>query len=256
MTGRGPTRSHAAAWRRVLARAPDGSVVLRRRPGRLAAPEVLVPAAGGCGSCVLVHMPLGSTTRGRGRECWWSAAARRSSPPATGAATGCSRDHRLDPARVHVAHPGVDAAPSARRQPDGGTLLCVGAVGPAKGHDAAGRRAAERLPDLPLALHRASARSIRRPGLRRRRSGPSAAVAGLADRFELDRAAHGRARSMRRTPGPTCSCSPSRAETYGMVVTEALARGLPVLATDVGGVPEALGSGRRRTPARAARARR
>ena len=36
---------------------------------------------------------------------------------------------------------------------------------------------------------------------------------------------------------------PSRAETYGMVVTEALARGLPVLATEVGGVPEALGHG-------------
>ena len=36
---------------------------------------------------------------------------------------------------------------------------------------------------------------------------------------------------------------PSRAETYGMVVTEALARGLPVLAPDVGGVTEALGHG-------------
>jgi glycosyltransferase involved in cell wall biosynthesis len=35
----------------------------------------------------------------------------------------------------------------------------------------------------------------------------------------------------------------SHTETYGMVVTEALARGLPVLATDVGGVSEALGHG-------------
>jgi len=35
----------------------------------------------------------------------------------------------------------------------------------------------------------------------------------------------------------------SRAETYGMVVTEALARGVPVVATDVGGVAEALGHG-------------
>ena len=35
---------------------------------------------------------------------------------------------------------------------------------------------------------------------------------------------------------------PSRAETYGMVVTEALAHGVPVLATAVDGVPEALGA--------------
>jgi glycosyltransferase involved in cell wall biosynthesis len=37
---------------------------------------------------------------------------------------------------------------------------------------------------------------------------------------------------------------PSRLEAYGMVVTEALAVGLPVIATAAGGVPEALG----RTP--------
>jgi glycosyltransferase involved in cell wall biosynthesis len=35
----------------------------------------------------------------------------------------------------------------------------------------------------------------------------------------------------------------SRAETYGMVIIEALARGLPVITTEVGGVPEALGHG-------------
>jgi glycosyltransferase involved in cell wall biosynthesis len=35
----------------------------------------------------------------------------------------------------------------------------------------------------------------------------------------------------------------SHAETYGMVVTEALAHGVPVVATDVGGVSEALGDG-------------
>ncbi len=35
--------------------------------------------------------------------------------------------------------------------------------------------------------------------------------------------------------------APSRAETYGMTVTEALAYGVPVIAAAVGGLPEALG---------------
>ncbi len=34
----------------------------------------------------------------------------------------------------------------------------------------------------------------------------------------------------------------SSAESWGMVVTESLARGIPVLATEVGGLPEALGT--------------
>ncbi len=35
--------------------------------------------------------------------------------------------------------------------------------------------------------------------------------------------------------------APSRSETYGMTVSEALAHGLPVIAAAVGGLPEALG---------------
>ena len=37
--------------------------------------------------------------------------------------------------------------------------------------------------------------------------------------------------------------APSRSESYGMAVTEALAHGVPVIAAAVGGLPEALGSG-------------
>ena len=69
-----------------------------------------------------------------------------------------------------------------------------------------------------------SASGLARPGALRRGRAPAA---------ELDRA----------YAAADLLVLASHAETYGMVVTEALARGLPVLATDVGGVPEALGHG-------------
>jgi glycosyltransferase involved in cell wall biosynthesis len=140
---------------------------------------------------------------------------------------------------VHVAEPGVDEADLAPGSAAGGALLCVAAVTPDKGHDVLLGGLATAM-DLPWRC--ACVGSLLRDapfadGVRRR-----ARAGGLGDRV--------------RFPGP-CTGAPldgayaaadllvlaSHAETYGMVVTEALARGLPVLATEVGGVPEALGHG-------------
>jgi glycosyltransferase involved in cell wall biosynthesis len=65
---------------------------------------------------------------------------------------------------------------------------------------------------------------------------------GVDDRFVLAGSLTGRALAARYA-GADLLVLPSRAETYGMVVTEALARALPVAVSHVGGAPEALGRG-------------
>ena len=224
----------------VVSSVPDGSLVLLDGLLASTAPEVVVPAAARLRLAVLLHLPAGwQDPRADVRlgEC-----AVLGSAAAVVTTSEWTRDwalatYRLDPRRVHAAPPGVDLADPAGGTAGGGSLLCVAAVTPAKGHDLL-LAALERVADLPWRcrcvgplLDDAFAAQLRKEACR----------AGLEDRFVLTGPLDGRALAARYAAADLLVL-PSRAETYGMVVTEALSRAVPVLASEVGGVPEALGA--------------
>jgi glycosyltransferase involved in cell wall biosynthesis len=218
----------------ALARIPDGALVLLDGLIASPAPEVLVPEADRLRLVVLVHMPFGDEREG----AMLSAAASVVTTSAW-ARRALLELYALPDDRVHVAEPGVDAADLATGTETAGALLSVAAVIPGKGHDV-----------LLDALTRVTGLhwdcvcvgSLDRDpafveGLRRR-----ARDDGLAGRVRFPGPLSG-ADLARSYGAADLVVLASRAETYGMVVTEALARGVPVVATEVGGVPEALGHG-------------
>lgn len=144
----------------------------------------------------------------------------------------------LDPRRVHVATPGAPRVVPGSGSDAGNALLCVAALTPAKGHDVLLTALGE-VTDLDWTCTLVGSLDLDRPYVDRLRK--QAASAGITDRIrvvgELSRADLHAAYT-----ATDLVLLPSRAETYGMVVTEALAHGLPVLASDVGGVPEAMGT--------------
>jgi glycosyltransferase involved in cell wall biosynthesis len=224
----------AAALEETVRRLPDGAVVLLDGLIASPAPEVLVPHARRLRQVVLLHMPLADA---REREVLRAAAAVITTSAWTRRRLG--ELYALRAGRMHVAHPGVDAAEVAPGTAAGGALLCVAAVSHGKGHDVLldGLATAMDEPwqcrcvgslDRDPAFADAMRRRVSRNGFRRRvtflgpRTGPELArTYAAADLLVLA----------------------SRAETYGMVITEALARGVPVVAADVGGVTEAVGHG-------------
>jgi glycosyltransferase involved in cell wall biosynthesis len=150
----------------------------------------------------------------------------------------------LDPARLHVARPGADAAAVAAGTSSGHELLCVAAVTPTKGHDV--------LVEALATLDGLDWRCVcvgdldRDPGYVAKVR-DLALERGIADRVQLV--------GPRTVDELAVSYSHSdvlvhatHVESYGMVLTEALAHGLPVIASRAGGLPEAMGelSGGRR----------
>jgi glycosyltransferase involved in cell wall biosynthesis len=218
----------------ALVRIPDGAVVLLDGLIASPAPDVLVPVADRLRLVVLVHMPFGDEREG----AVLSAAASVVTTSAW-ARRVLLELYSLPADRVHVAEPGADAADLAPGTASGGALLSVAAVIPGKGHDVL-LDALAMLNGRPW--HCLCVGSLERdPGFaeRLRRRALNGGIDGRV-RFAGPRTGADLARSYRAAD---LLVLPSRGETYGMVVTEALARGLPVVASEVGGVPEALGQG-------------
>lgn len=140
-------------------------------------------------------------------------------------------------ARVEVLPNPVRLAPAAAPGPrERGRILFLGRIAPAKGVDEllqACAQLAARHPALRLVLGGVGERDW----ARRR-----AAELGIAGRVELPGwlDADGRDAELARA---WLFCLPSHAEGLPMAMLEAMAAGVPVVATTVGGIPEALADG-------------
>jgi glycosyltransferase involved in cell wall biosynthesis len=145
----------------------------------------------------------------------------------------------VDAARVHVAVPGVEVADPVPGSEAGGELVCVASVQPDKGQDVL-LAALARLRDLDWRCTLVGRLDLDEDFVDDLRK--AAADTGIADRVTFAGALpHDGVRAA--YAGADVLVLPTRVESYGMVVTEALAHGLPVVASAVGGVPEALGHG-------------
>ncbi len=217
---------------RQLARIPDGAVVLLDGLVASPAPHVLVPEAERLRQVVLVHMPLEDE---RERAVLEAAAA----VITTSEWTRRRLEDLYGLPEVHVAEPGVDAAALAAGSAGGGALLCVAAVSRGKGHDVLLDGLAT---VTDLAWRCACVGSLDKAPAFADHVQRRALAGGLRDRVHFTGPRTGAALDSAYAAADLLVLA-SHGETYGMVVTEALARGVPVLATDVGGVPEALGHG-------------
>jgi glycosyltransferase involved in cell wall biosynthesis len=227
-----PSAAERTGLAGILAAMPDGALVLLDGLVASAVPEVLLPQAPRLRLVVLVHMPLAEPAEGSAL-----ATARAVLVTSGWARHRLLQMYGLAAERVHVATPGVQPAALATGSDAGTGLLCVAAVARDKGHDVLVEALAA-IAELPFRCVCAGTLS-RDPGFA---AGLRRLVRdrGLADRVRLAGPLTG-ARLEAAYAAADLLVLASRGETYGMVVTEALARGIPVLGTAAGGLPEALG---------------
>lgn len=140
----------------------------------------------------------------------------------------------VDAERIGVVLPGTDPAPVSASSSGRGRLLCAATITPRKGHDVLVSALAE-LADLPF--HLVCAGSTVRDAACVEALRARIDDAGLASRVELvgEVDDEGLGRLYAATDVFVLA---SHHEGYGMVLAEALARGLPVVSTTAGAIPD------------------
>ncbi len=218
----------------ALAQLPDGALALVDGLLVTREPEALTAHGARLRLVVLVHMLADAPADGQSAAL---RAARRVIVTSDWTRSELLEQDAADAHHIVVAHPGTDPASPTRPSGSGGRLLCVAAVAPHKGQDLLVRALigfADRDdwtcaivgslhvdPDFVAAL-RAEIDAV-----------------GLTDRVRFTGVLTGRALEAAYADADLMVL-PSRTESYGMAVAEALAHGIPVLATAVGGLPEAI----------------
>lgn len=196
----------------------------------------------------LVHHPLAQETGlsperadvlRESEKAALSAAAHVITVSATTAAL-LTNEYGIEKPRIKVVPPGTDPAPFAHGSRDGSvSLLAVGSVVPRKGYDLLVAALAD-LKDLPWRLTIAG--DLTRSAEAAQRLHEVIAATGLNDRVRLTGMISDEELSQHYHSADVFVL-PSYYEGYGMVFAEAMARGLPVVGTTGGAIPESVPAG-------------
>jgi glycosyltransferase involved in cell wall biosynthesis len=243
-----PTPARRSAARAQLTAVPSGCPIIVDGLAFGVLPEIATDVARHHPLLALVHHPLASESglsaadavNFRASECAALATASKIIVTSPTTARLLVSDYDVAAERIVVAHPGTDPAPAAQGSNDGLVrLLAIGAIVPRKGYDVL-IAALATLTDLPWRLTIA--------GDRARDPETAARLDADIQRFELnDRVAVLGAVSDERVAelyvGADVFALASRYEGYGMVFSEAVAHGLPVIGTNAGAIPETVPAG-------------
>lgn len=240
-----PTESARAQAGNLLAALPDGALAIVDGLAYGAMPEEAAREASRLRLVALVHHPLAAetglapTTAARLVDTERRALALARLIIVTSRATAAALSaYGVPQERIRVVEPGTDPAPLAEGS-DGSTpaLLTVASLTPRKGHETLFRALAT-LVSLPW--HLTCVGSFWRDPAFVHRLRNTLRACEIEDRVTLagdaatDRVGEYYSKA-------DVFVLPTRYEGYGMAVAEAVARGLPVISTPVGGIPEIVG---------------